>query len=185
MAETLLQYKHPVAGPDGRLYEARACGGPTDIGTWHGWIEFVPIDGGEPVHTPRETTQPNRIDTEYWATGLTQVYLEGALLRALGSPPVVLRSPPRPSMFRGPAPRTVRVEGIESVFNPFSVYEKGEALLRKQLAAFSAWQLVNVIQAFALANEDADALNRRPTADLIEIIVAGVRDRRESSTRRK
>jgi len=88
-------------------------------------------------------------------------------------------------MFPGPAPRTVRVEGIESVFNPFSVYEKGEALLRKQLAAFSAWQLVNVIQAFALANEDADALNRRPTADLIEIIVAGVRDRRESSTRRK
>jgi len=110
MAETLLQYKHPVAGPDGRLYEARACGGPTDIGTWHGWIEFVPIDGGEPVHTPRETTQPNRIDTEYWATGLTQVYLEGALHRALDTPITIGIAPPRPTAFSGPAPRFAPVK---------------------------------------------------------------------------
>jgi hypothetical protein len=184
MAETLLQYKHPIAGPDGRLYEARACGTPTDSGTWHGWIEFVPIDGGEPVHSPRETTQPNRTDTEYWATGLTPVYLEGSLRRALAPPPLMLSSPQRPSVFPGPAVRAVQVETVESVFNPFSVYEKGEALLRKQLAAFSAWHLVNIIQAYALGNEEVGTLNRRPAADLIEIIIAGVRDRRELTTRK-
>ena len=35
-----------------------------------------------PIATGRETTQPNRTDTEYWATGLSEVYLEGALQRA-------------------------------------------------------------------------------------------------------
>ena len=179
MAETLLQFKHPVAGPDGTLYEARACGGPTPGGTWHGWIEFVSLDGGEPVRSPRETTQPNRTDTEYWATGLTQVYLEGSLRRALAPPLVVPSVTPRPSVFPGPAARAVQVEAVESIFNPFSVYEKGEALLRKQLAALSAWHLVNVIQAYALADEEVVALNRRPAADLIETIVAGVRDRRK------
>ena len=77
MAITLLQYQKPVLAPNGSAYEARACGGPMSGGTWEGWIEFVPIDGGRPVRSPRETTQPNRTDTEYWATGLTQVYLEG------------------------------------------------------------------------------------------------------------
>ena len=77
MAETLLQFKEPVRSPDGVLYEARACASPVPGGTWQGWIEFVPLDGGDPVRSPRETTQPNRVDTEYWATGLGAVYLEG------------------------------------------------------------------------------------------------------------
>ena len=144
----------------------------------------MPINGGEPVHSARETTQPNRTDTEYWATGLTQVFLEGSLRRALARPPMRLSTPPRPSMFPGPAPRAVQFEAVESVFNPFSAFEKGEALLRKQLAAFSPWQLVNVIQAYALANEEVVTLNRRPAADLVEIIVAGVRDRRELTGRK-
>ena len=84
MAETLLQFQTPVVAPDGTPYEARACGasmGGTSV--WEGWLEFIPIGGGDPVRSGRETTQPNRIDTEYWATGLEPVYLEGALLRAL------------------------------------------------------------------------------------------------------
>ncbi len=176
MAETLLKFRHPVAAPDGTAYEARACGGPTSGGTWQGWIEFVPIDGGEPVRSPRETTQPNRADTEYWATGLTQVYLEGALRRALSAPAVIVSAPPQPSVFPGPAARAVPVEpGVESVLNPFSVYEKGEALLRKQLAALSAWHLLNIIQAYRLSNVGFQTLNRMTAADLIEIIVSGVR----------
>jgi hypothetical protein len=52
-------------------------------GLWEGWIEFIPTDGGAPLRSRRETTQPNRDDAVYWATGLTPVYLEGALERAL------------------------------------------------------------------------------------------------------
>jgi hypothetical protein len=186
MAETLLQYQKPVLSPDGIQYEARACGGPMPGGTWQGWIEFVPIGGGEPVRSPRETTQPNRIDTEYWATGLTQVYLEGALRRALDTPIAIITTPLQPSVFAGPAPRVAPVEaGVESILNPFSVYEKGEALLRKQLAALSAWHLVNIIAAYNLSSEDTAVLNRRPAADLIEAIVSGVRTQREIAGQRK
>ena len=44
-------------------------------------IEFVPVHGGTPLRSSRETTQPNKADAEYWASGLTMVYLEGALER--------------------------------------------------------------------------------------------------------
>ena len=38
---------------------------------------------GETLRSFRETTQPNLTDLRYWATGLTPVYLEGALERIL------------------------------------------------------------------------------------------------------
>ena len=83
MAEMFVRFQALVTDPDGRQYEARAYGNAIDDVLWEGWIEFVRIDGGAVLRTARETTQPNRIDTEYWATGLTPVYLEGALIRAL------------------------------------------------------------------------------------------------------
>ena len=186
MGETLLQYQAMVVGPDGTRYEARACGGPMPGGTWQGWIEFAPLGGGEPVRSARETTQPNRADTEYWATGLTPVYLEGALRRALYTPAPVVSTPSQPSVFPGPATHPApAVTNVESVLNPFSVYEKGEALLRKQLGVLAAWHLVNIIAAYGLSDADSATLNRRPAADLIEIIIAGVRRHLDSGARRR
>ena len=84
MAEVLVQFAELISDEQGRLYIARAIGEqmPNDT-RWQGWIEFVPEDGRPPIASDRETTQPNRTDTEYWATGLTPVFLEGALQRAL------------------------------------------------------------------------------------------------------
>ena len=179
MAETLLVYQTHIAAPDGTVYEARAVGDDMPGNGWQGWLEFVPLSGGPPVRSPRETTQPNRIDTEYWATGLTPVYLEGALNRALTRPQLVPMAPPQPSVFRGPAPSTA-ARAVEvspsSVLNPFSVYEKGEALLRSQLAALSAWHLVNIAIEYELSDEPVERLNRLAASSLIEIIVQGTRD---------
>ena len=83
MAETLLKYQHLVVAEDGTRYEARACGGPMPGGTWQGWIEFVPLPDGQPVRTPRETTQPNRVDTEYWATGVSVGNSSGACTKGM------------------------------------------------------------------------------------------------------
>lgn len=176
MSETLLQYQHTIVAPDGTAYRARACGGPMPGGTWQGWIEFVPLAGGDAVRSPRETTQPNRADTEYWSTGLTPVYLEGALRRALADPmPGAAAPPPEPSIFDGPAPHGAPVmNASDSVLDPFSVYQKGEALLRRQLGALSAWHLVNIVTAYDLSAEPAAALNRRAARDLIDIIVSAV-----------
>lgn len=186
MSETLLQFHERVATPDGTVYEARACGSPMAGDTWQGWIEFIPVDGGEPVRSPRETTQPNRADTVYWATGLSPVYLEGALRRALEQPVAVPVTPPQPSVFDGPAPSTV-VSSADtvptSVLDPFSVYEKGEALLRRQLAALSAWHLVNIAAEYELTGLDVKTLNRLPATELIDLIVRGVRQEIGAETR--
>ena len=68
---------------DGHVYRARAFGTRRRGGTWTGWIEFSPHGGGLVRRTPRETTQPSREALLYWALGLDEVYLEGALERAL------------------------------------------------------------------------------------------------------
>ena len=177
MAETFLQFKEHVRAPEGTLYEARACGAPMSGGTWEGWIEFVPVDGGQRLRSPRETTQPNRTDTEYWATGLGPVYLEGALRRALEPPVTIPVSTPQPSVFNTPAPAagTPVDNGPASILDPFSIYEKGEALLRKQLAALSAWHLVNIAVEYELTDLDIETLNRLPASELVELIVAGVK----------
>jgi hypothetical protein len=104
MAETLLQFQAHVTGPDGSPYLTRAVGAEVPGGNWQGWIEFVPLAGGEPLRSPRETTQPNRTDAVYWATGLTPVYLEGALVRAMTAERPSA-APPAPPIFDGPAPR--------------------------------------------------------------------------------
>ena len=114
--------------PMDSLYEARACGSVLSVNTWQGWIEFVPVGGGEPVRSPRETTQPNRTDTEDWATGLTDVYLEGALRRALEPPLAVPRATAAVRVFAsGGVDRVTTADAAPtSILDPFSVFEKGE-----------------------------------------------------------
>jgi hypothetical protein len=187
MAEVLVQFAEPVNDDEGRVYVARACGAEMTDQKWQGWIEFLPADGGTPVRSPRETTQPNRQDTEYWATGLSDVYLEGALRRALAPPRVapLPDGPVGPPVFDGPAEDLLPAPPtVESILNPFSVYRKGESLLRSQLGALSPWHLANIAIAHRLSEADAPTLNRMPASALIEIIVAGVQQARTASVTR-
>ena len=176
MAEVLVEFAEAVTSEDGKNYTARACGSEMPSGQWQGWLEFVPLGDGEPVRSSRETTQPNRTDTEYWATGLTYVYLEGALRRALNRPGRPIAKPIAPPHFDGPAQNfAIRGETTESVLDPFSVYRKGEPLLRRQLSALAGWHLVNIIRRYDLSDEDPALLAAREPAQLVEIIIAGVR----------
>jgi len=184
MAEVLVEYSDVVTAEDGRRYMARACGTEVASGQWHGWLEFTDMETSEAVRSPRETTQPNRTDTEYWATGLTPVYLEGALQRALH--PTVRARPraqARPA-FDEPAPDLAAEPPVtDSILNPFSVYRKGEALLRRQLGAFSVWHLVNIVRDHELSDLSAATLNAMRAADLIDLIVVAVRTRSEEVVR--
>lgn len=178
MAEVLLEYPEAITSEDGKNYAARACGSEMPDGKWQGWIEFVPLGEGEPVRSSRETTQPNRRDTEYWATGLSYVYLQGALRRALRPLVRPLATDTPPPLFDGPAPTAIAPSSTESVLDPFSVYRKGEALLRRQLSALAGWHLVNIIRHYDLSREDTALLNAQEPARLIEIIMDGVRQPR-------
>ena len=66
----------------GRRYDlARTLAEEQPDGSWHGSIEFRSADG-HVLATERETTQSNRAAVEYWAEGLEEIFLEGALARA-------------------------------------------------------------------------------------------------------
>jgi len=178
MAEVLAEYPDIVVGEDGTRYAARACGAAVASGLWQGWLEFVDVDRGDAVRSGRETTQPNRVDTVYWATGLTPVYLEGALQRALHPITRPRERPASEPAFDGPAPDLVlEPPAVDSILNPFSVYRKGEALLRRQLTAFSVWHLVNIVLDHRLSDLPAATLNALTSPALIDLIVAAVRTR--------
>lgn len=174
MAEVLVEFADDIEAPDGTRYRARACGGEMTGGMWQGWIEFTPPEGEPVLRSSRETTQPNRQDTVYWATGLTSVFLEGSLHRALTPRTAGSSEEFVPSAYDGPAP---------SVLNPFSVYRKGEVLLRRQLAALSSWHLVNIVRAHGLSRQSNAELARLNAAEMIELIVAAVRVEEEASSR--
>ena len=66
-------------------FQARALARESADGRWEAWLEFVPADedtSGVPV-TPIETHQRDRVTAERWMSGLTRVYAEGALSRAV------------------------------------------------------------------------------------------------------
>jgi hypothetical protein len=179
MAEVFVEFSGLIVGDNGVPYRAHICGAPQPDGTWQGWVEFVPLDGGEPIRSGRETTQPNRTDAAYWATGLTAVYLEGALQRAL-NPVVVRHVATDVPIFEEPAPAAhttvIRSTTSDAVLDPLAIYDKGgEALLRRQLAALAAWHLVNILDKYELSDEPKAVLSRLPASALIERIVAAVR----------
>ena len=178
MAETLQQYPGTIDADDGTEYEARACAASMADGLWQAWIEFVPVADGGPIRSPRETTQPNRTDAVYWASGLSRIYLEGALRRALAKPVAVPVTEAPPPIFEEPKPGISAPVGVapSSILNPFSVYEKGEALLRQELSAMSTWHLVNIVRDYDLSDEPVEALNRKAAATLINLILSAVRN---------
>jgi hypothetical protein len=92
MTETLVKFDEPISDGSGARFFAQAMGKRRDDGLWEGWLDFRPSDGNaERISSGRETTQPNRDTLEYWAQGLTRVYLAGALERATKSTPVIER----------------------------------------------------------------------------------------------
>jgi hypothetical protein len=177
MAEVLVQFQEPLSVSGGTFYTARVCGRAASDGGWEGWIEFVPGDGSPVLRSQRETRQPDRDALLYWATGLTQVYLEGSLARTLE--PV---RPPRPAVhvepaYDGPAPDpwAPPAPAAQAVLDPFSVYAKGEDLLRQELRALSEWHLRNIIRAYGLLDADTPEIQSPGRAELAERIVLAVR----------
>ena len=189
----LVQFESPLTGEDGRAYIARVCGRQAADNMWEGWIEFDPGSGAPVVRTPRETTQPNKPDLEYWATGLTEAYLEGALERAMQPEVPDMRprtvdtrptydgpahaEPAATPTATGEATGTAAAKPAHAILNPFEVYAQGEDLLREELGALDEGHLRNIMRAHDLiSDEEMDLLVLRRPA-LVDMIVAAVRRR--------
>ena len=178
MAEVLASFSTPVTDEFGSFYP-RAVGRLASDAMWEGWIEFVPVDGGSDVLvTPVETRQPERQHVVYWATGLSQVYMEGALKRARN--PVTVRIPVIDEPVSDqPARRRVVAERViprpEPVLDPFEIGARNIDILRQELTALNRPRLLNIIAAFRLAG-DVD-LTKMTDAQLVGFIVAAVETR--------
>ena len=175
MPQTLMRFDSPVIHRDGRRYYAQACGRERDNGQWEAWLEFEDVASGEVLRSQRETTQPNHADTVYWATGLTPVYLDGALDRILNAPAHRIPEPAPPPFFDGPAPRTrPMMSNREPILDPFSVYQKSPDLLAQELTALRGRHLRQIIRDFNLA--DDDGLDTLTEPELGALIMQRVRD---------
>lgn len=96
------------------FYRARLYGQPLQDGMWGGWLVFLPVHGGRVVATERETTQSSLADLAYWASGLTGVYLEGALERALELRPEVQLARELEALDRMETSAVLRAESLEA-----------------------------------------------------------------------
>jgi len=65
----------------------------------------------------------------------------------------------------------------------FSVYAKGDDLLRQELSAMSPWHLRNIIRAYDFANHPSLDLETLTAAELIGVIMSGVRARSVDHTK--
>ena len=183
MSEILVKFDEPISTPDGRKLFAQAAGKETDGQLWEGWLEFLPVDdASEAVCSERETTQPNRKNVEYWAQGLTKVYLEGALNRALKPSGVARQDNEQTEASRFSAPRQVsraplsNATGRRPILDPYAVYAQGEQILRSELGALSRDQVETIATAYGFTPPSAgNGTGTARGSDLVEAVVEGVR----------
>ena len=175
MAEVLASFPTPVQDDFGS-YFARAVGRLAADHRWEGWIEFVPADGGGDVLvSPIESRQPERLHLAYWATGLTQVYLEGALGRARHPLTVRVAVIDDPISDQPAARRVVMQRTIpkpEPALDPFEVGGHSLEILRQELTALSRPRLLTIVAAYDLRSH-AD-VTHLSDAQLVGVIVAAV-----------
>ena len=179
VSDVLMEYDPVVSDTDASRWKPRACGRRGVGHMWEGWIEFVPLgSGSKPVRSGRESTQPSRESLVYWATGLTPVYLKGALERARFEP---ARQPPSrhvAPLFDGPAPqpkppRSPLVSTPHAILDPFDVYAQGEDILIRQLDALDTARLRDIVRTYELMSaNDADTATR---LDLATAIITAAR----------
>jgi hypothetical protein len=167
MAEVLRTFDTPIRVSDG-IYNVRVIGRHAADGMWDGWLEFVPETGPlEPVVTKIESRQPEREHLIYWATGLSTVYAEGALARAL-------------------RPLTVRTRIVETpiskaparapVLDPFEIGARNLDILEQELGALDRSRLLDIVANWRLNSGGVDLASLNDP-QLVQLIVAAVESR--------
>lgn len=87
------EFSWRIVDDAGVEYVARAFAEAGRLGSWAGFVEFE-AEAGVVIRTDVETTQPSVGAVAYWASGLGEQYLRGALERAKKKSHVVLDQAP-------------------------------------------------------------------------------------------
>jgi hypothetical protein len=177
MAEVLRSFDEQIRH-SGTTYHPRVVGRQAEDRMWEGWLEFVPVEGGgKVVVSAVESRQPERSHLEYWAQGLTPIYAEGSLERALH--PITVRARPvELAASDGPARRVVKVpyQGPRPILDPFDVGARSLDVLAQELHALGRARLLHIIGAYHLNSTERD-LSLMSDEELIALIVTRVEAR--------
>lgn len=178
MAFVLRVFDEPIVHSSGR-YQARVVGRLAEDGMWEGWFELERLDApGTAVVSPVESRQPALEHLEYWAQGLTVVYAEGALDRALH--PITVRARPETAPLSDrPARRVATTPGplmAQPVLDPFEIGARNLDILRKELGALDRPRLVNIIAAYEL-NPGRENISTLSDHQLVTFIAVAVETR--------
>lgn len=162
MTEVLVAFDEPIRNESG-TYHARVVGRLAEDAMWEGWFEFEDMSdpGAKLLVSPVESRHREREQLEYWATGLTPVYAEGALHRA--QRPITVRT------------RIVREAPLRRppVLNPFAVGARSLAILEQELSALGRVRLLNIISAYEL-NPTSERIDWMTDAQLGRFIAVSV-----------
>ena len=182
MAEVLRSFDEQIRHTTG-TYHVRVVGRYAEDKMWEGWLEFVPAGGGKVVVSAVESRQPERNHLEYWAQGLTPVYAEGSLDRALH--PITVRTRAvELAASDAPARRVVKVPytGPRPILDPFEVGERSLDILAQELGALGRARLLHIIAGYNLGSPGVDPA-LMTDAELIAFIVRRVDTRLQEATR--
>lgn len=179
MADVLRSFDEPIRHSSG-TYAARVVGRHAEDGMWEGWLEFVPVEPGNPevVVSAVESRQPAREHLQYWADGLSVVYAEGSLDRAVHPIAVRTRLAETPAS-DAPAPRVITqplrsaTPGPEPVLDPFEIGGRSLDILTQELSALNRPRLLNIIEAYGL-NPGGEDIAWMSDAQLVRFIVVAV-----------
>jgi hypothetical protein len=179
MADVFRSFDEPIRHSSGS-YAARVVGRHASDGMWEGWLEFVPIEPGqsEVIVSSVESRQPAREHLEYWAKGLSVVYAEGSLDRAVH--PITVRTRlAGTAASDAPAPRVITepVHGVapgpDPVLDPFDIGSRSLDILTQELNALNRPRLLNIIDAYDL-NPGTEDIGWMSDAQLVRFIVVAV-----------
>ena len=164
MSELIADLELRVVEQNGREYFVNVAAEPTADGRWAAWLEFVPLDDTEPLLTDTETYQASREDVTYWASTLSEVFVQGAFARAKAETEFLER--------RAVATPTHPLVALDtpSALDPFAVFRLGKAMLQSRLLPLTRTELLTIISDYDL-NPAQLSLARLTTAQLVTFIV--------------
>jgi hypothetical protein len=183
MLDLAHHYEELLTSPTG-TYRARVYGEQLDNGRWAGWLVFVPVGGGRLIATERETTQATLADLTYWGSGLTEVYLQGALDRALALQPEAELARELERLEKLEASAEIRADALESAAAAARIESRVAEAARERTEERLLETIADTAQIEAEAHEQAAAVSRS-TADAAERALRKQKPRKPSAKKKR
>ena len=177
--ELVLDLEPAVTTDSGLRYHATVVARAAEDGHWNAWLEFVDSTSQNVRRTGIETHQATEAALRHWATTLGDVYLGGALDRAL-----VSRSETMAHYEAIAQAAAGGLRGSANAVDPFELYAIGEHVLRRELLLFKRATLLALINNYDL-NPRALDLSRFTKTQMITFIVTAVEVRQSRTGKRR